>query len=163
MAAYFLLTLAAQLTTLPLMAYYFKRISLTALIANPLILPAQPPLMVLGGLSVITGLVFPPVGQLMAWVAWPFSAYTIRVVEWLAAIPHGSIPLSQVAFPLILLFYAILLTITFARSRLSQPTSQADSCCSTHDIRCGHSLGLESSIFCSRWLATCDHPGRGYG
>ena len=117
-AAYFLLTLAAQLTTLPLMAYYFKRISLTALIANPLILPAQPPLMVLGGLSVISGLVFQPLGQLIAWVAWPFSAYTIRVVEWLAAIPHGSIPLSQVAFPLILLFYAILLAITFTRSHL---------------------------------------------
>jgi competence protein ComEC len=38
---YFLLTLAAQLTTLPLMVYYFKRISLTALIVNPLILPVQ--------------------------------------------------------------------------------------------------------------------------
>ncbi len=118
-ATYFLLTLAAQLTTLPLMAYYFKRISLTALIANPLILPAQPPLMVLGGLSVISGLVFQPLGQLFAWAAWPFSAYTIRVVERLAAIPHGSIPLGEVAFPLILLFYAILLAITYTRSHLS--------------------------------------------
>ena len=34
--AYFLITLAAQLTTLPLLIYYFKRISLTSLIANPL-------------------------------------------------------------------------------------------------------------------------------
>ncbi len=116
---YFLLTLAAQLTTLPLMIYYFKRISLTALIANPLILPAQPPLMVLGGLSVLSGMAFKPIGQLLAWAAWPFTAYTIRVVEWLAAIPHGSIPLSQIAFPLILLFYAILFAITFTRSRLT--------------------------------------------
>ena len=116
---YFLLTLAAQLTTLPLMIYYFKRISLTALIANPLILPAQPPLMVLGGLSVLTGMLFHPLGQLLAWAAWPFTAYTIRVVEWLAAIPHGSIPLGQIAFPLILLFYGVLLVLTFTRSRFN--------------------------------------------
>ena len=63
-------------------------------------------------------MLFPPLGQLFAWVAWPFTAYTIRVVEWFAAIPHGSIPLSQIAFPLILLFYAVLFGITFARSRL---------------------------------------------
>ena len=117
---YFLLTLAAQLTTLPLMIYYFKRISLTALIANPLILPAQPPLMVLGGLAVIAGLLFLPLGQLLAWAAWPFTAYTIRVVEWMSAIQHGSIALGQVAFSVILLSYACLFAITFARSHLSK-------------------------------------------
>ncbi len=115
---YFLLTLAAQLTTLPLMIYYFKRISVTAFIANPLILPAQPALMVLGGLSVLLGMLIKPVGQLMAWAAWPFTAYTIRVVEWLASISHGSIPLGQIAFPLILVFYGVLFAVTFARTRL---------------------------------------------
>jgi competence protein ComEC len=116
---FFLLTLAAQLTTLPLMIYYFKRLSLTALIANPLILPAQPALMVLGGLSVLSAMIFKPLGQLLAWAAWPFTAYTIRVVEWLAGVPHGSIALGQVAFPLILLFYGLLFSITFAGSRIS--------------------------------------------
>jgi competence protein ComEC len=115
---YFLLTLAAQLTALPLIVYYFKRISLTALLANPLILPAQPALMVLGGLSILTGIVFHPLGQLFAWAAWPFTAYTIRMVEWFATIPHGSIPLGQIALPLLLLFYAILFALTFARSRI---------------------------------------------
>jgi competence protein ComEC len=115
---FFLLTLAAQLTTLPVMIYYFKRISLTSLLANPLILPAQPPLMVLGGLSVLAGMVLRPLGQLLAWVAWPFTAYTIRVVEWMATVPHGSIVLGQVALPMIVLFYAILLSLTFFHSRL---------------------------------------------
>jgi len=80
---YFLITFAAMLTILPLIVYYFTRISLTAFIANPLILAAQPPLMVLGGLSVLTGMIFQPLGQLLAWVARPFTAYTIRVVEWM--------------------------------------------------------------------------------
>jgi competence protein ComEC len=115
---YFLLTLAAQLTTLPLMIYYFKRLSLTALIANPLILPAQPALEVLGLISVLSGMVFHPLGQLFAWAAWPFTAYTIRVVEWLALVPHGSIPIGQVGFPLILLFYAALFSLTFAHEHI---------------------------------------------
>ncbi|NJD59031.1 MAG: DUF4131 domain-containing protein [Anaerolineae bacterium] len=116
-SAYFLLTLAAQLTTLPLMAFYFKRISLTSLVANPLILPVQPLLMVLGGLSVLTGLVLHPLGQLLAWATWPFVSYTIRIVEWLSAVPHGSVPLGQVALPLILAFYVVLFAITFFHTR----------------------------------------------
>jgi competence protein ComEC len=117
--AYFLITLAAILTTLPLMAYYFQRISLSSLIVNPLILPAQPPLMVLGGLAVLTGIIFQPMGQLLAWVAWPFIAYTIRVVELFSTIPHGSIPVSHIGLPLIIVFYLVLIMITFTRSKLS--------------------------------------------
>ncbi len=117
-AEYFLITLAAQLTTLPLMIYYFKRLSLSALIANPLILPAQPAVEIIGGLAVLCGMVLRPVGQLLAWAAWPFTAYTIRMVEMLATIPHGSIALGQVAMPSILLFYAGLFTLTFARNQI---------------------------------------------
>lgn len=117
-SAYFLLTLAAQITTLPLIVYYFQRISITSLIANPLILPAQPAVMVLGGLSILVGTIFYPVGQFFAWTAWPFTAYTIRVVERLATVPHGSITIGQLAFPLVLLFYAALFSITFIRARI---------------------------------------------
>jgi competence protein ComEC len=117
--AYFLITLAAQITTLPLIIFYFRRLSITSLIANPLILPAQPPLMVLGGLSALIGTFFQPIGQLFAWAAWPFAAYTIRIVEWLSGIRHGSIALGQVAFPLIIIFYITLFTCTYFRHSLS--------------------------------------------
>ncbi len=117
--AYFLITLAATLTTLPLLAYYFQRISVISLFVNPLILPAQPPLMVLGGLAVLTGIIFQPIGQLLAWVTWPFIAYTIRVVELFSATPHGSIPVSHIGLPLIIVFYLVLIMITFSRSKIS--------------------------------------------
>ncbi|HTX78671.1 MAG TPA: ComEC/Rec2 family competence protein, partial [Longilinea sp.] len=57
-----LLTLAAQITTLPVILLQFRRLSLSALIANPLVLPPQELLMVLGGLAVIAGMVFLPLG-----------------------------------------------------------------------------------------------------
>ena len=61
---YFLLTLAAQVTTLPIIAWHFHRISLSSMLANPLILPPQPLVMICGGLVVLVGLVFPWLGKL---------------------------------------------------------------------------------------------------
>lgn len=57
---YLLMTLAAQITTLPVILYHFQRLSLSAFVTNPLILPAQPPVMTLGGLAVMLGLVLEP-------------------------------------------------------------------------------------------------------
>jgi competence protein ComEC len=66
---FILFTLAAQITTLPLTAYYFQRLSLVSFITNPIVLPAQPPLMILGGLAMLAGMVWLPLGQLLAWIA----------------------------------------------------------------------------------------------
>jgi competence protein ComEC len=119
LSEYLLFTVAAQLTTLPIMAYHFKRLSLVSLIANPFILPAQPAVMVLGGIAVLLSLVWTPLGAVAAFVAWPFVAYTIRSVELFAQIPHGVIALGNFSLWLVLLFYLILLTWTFARSRIA--------------------------------------------
>ena len=109
-----LFTLAAQVTTLPLSALYFRRISLVALVANPAILPAQPAVMILGGLSVIAGSIWLPFGRALAWLAWPFVAFTIRSVEFFARWPLASINLGQLALPIILAFYLLLFGGTLA-------------------------------------------------
>lgn len=118
LSEYVLFTLAAQLTTLPIMAYHFKRLSLVSLLANPFILPAQPAVMILGGLAVLLSLLYLPLGQLAAWAAWPFIVYTIRVVELFAALPKGVIILGDFSPWFAVLFYAALLSVTFAGSRL---------------------------------------------
>jgi competence protein ComEC len=115
---YVLLTFAAQITTLPVIAYHFSRISLVAFLVNPLILPAQPPVMILGGLALLAGLVFQPLGQLLAYLAWPFVVFTIHVVEFFAPVPGAMLELGQIALPLILLYYALLFAWTFARPTL---------------------------------------------
>jgi competence protein ComEC len=117
---YVLLTLAAQLTTLPIMAFQFKQISLVSIIANPFILPAQPAVMILGGLAVIASLVIFPIGQIMAWMAWPLTAYTNRLVEFFDSLPHGVIYLSGFSLGYVALFYAALFTVTFGGSRLKE-------------------------------------------
>jgi competence protein ComEC len=117
---YFLLTLAAQLTTLPIMAYHFKRISLVSLIANPFVLPVQPAVMIVGGIAVLLSLIWLPLGAVAAFAAWPFVAYTIRLVELFDRLPRGVIILGDLSLWLVILFYVVLLTWTLARHRVRQ-------------------------------------------
>lgn len=115
-----LLTLAAQLTTIPIMAYHFQRISLVSFIANPFILPAQPAVMIVGGLAVLLSLVWLPLGQIAAWVAWPFVVYTIRMVEIFDRVPHGTIFLGKFSIWFVILFYVVLLSVTFGGAQLKE-------------------------------------------
>jgi competence protein ComEC len=119
-SVYILFTLAAQLTTLPILAWHFGRLSLVSLLANPLILPVQPLVMILGGLALLAGFVYLPLGGALAWAAWPFAAYTIRMVELSARLPHGVIVLGDFSILFVLVYYAILFLFTFSRGRLRE-------------------------------------------
>ncbi len=88
-----LVSLAAQIATLPITLGTFGRLSLVAPLANLLILPVQPAVMELGALAALLGLLFRPAGQLLAWLAWPFIAYTIRTVEALGGLPFAAVDL----------------------------------------------------------------------
>ena len=115
-----LLTLAAQLTTIPIMAYHFQRISLVSFIANPFILPAQPAVMILGGLSVLLSHAWFLAGQVVAWPTWPFVVYTIRMVELFDRVPHGTLFLGNLSIWFVILFYAALLSVTLGWSRFKE-------------------------------------------
>ncbi len=117
---YFLLTLAAQLTTLPVILYHFERLSLISLPANIAILPAQPPVMILGGLSVLLGSLAPFLGQGIAYLVWPFIAYTIRMVAWLAAFDQSVLVLSKVPLWFVAAYYLLMLALTVLWPRLRQ-------------------------------------------
>jgi competence protein ComEC len=115
-----LLTLAAQVTTIPIMAYHFQRISLVSFLANPFILPAQPAVMILGGLAVLLSLVWFPLGQIAGWVTWPFVVYTIRMVEVFDRVPHGTIFLGELSIWFVILFYALLFAVTFGGAQIKE-------------------------------------------
>lgn len=117
----FLLTLAAQITTLPILAYTFRQVSIISLVANVLILPVQPAVMILGGVALLLGLAWLPLGQLAAWLAYPFTAYTLAFVDVFARVPGASLVLGDVAPALVLIFYAALFSWTW----MSQKPAEA--------------------------------------
>jgi hypothetical protein len=45
----------------------------------------------------VGGLVWQPLGTLLAWLAWPFVTFTIVVVEWLARAPGSALDLVRVS------------------------------------------------------------------
>jgi competence protein ComEC len=86
-----LVTLAAQLLTLPLLLYHFQQLAVLSPLANLLILPAQPGIMIWGGLATLAGLLWLPLGQLLALPAWLFLTYTIAVVNGFGALPFAAV------------------------------------------------------------------------
>jgi competence protein ComEC len=82
-------TLAAQVLVIPVVLLHFGRFSLTSLVANALILPAQPPILTGGILTLLAGLAWEPLGRLVAGVPWLFLTYTTGVVELFAQFPFG--------------------------------------------------------------------------
>ena len=86
----FRLTLAAQLFTLPVILYYFHRVSLISPIANLLIEWSIQPIMVLGLTASVLGYIWLPAGFIPAWLAWVSLTYLIAVIRALAGIPGAS-------------------------------------------------------------------------
>lgn len=83
---YFLFTIAAQIPTFPFLLHHFKSLPLVSLLSNPLVLPAQPPVMILGSLSLLGAWIFQPLGNLLALLCQPFVSYTLWVIEWTSQI-----------------------------------------------------------------------------
>ena len=102
-----IVTLAAQILVVPLLAYRLGQLSLITLPANLIVLPAQALLLQLGALAVLGGLIWLPLGQLLGWLAWPFLTYTIRVVEWLARAPGAMVSVPQISPALLVLYYVL--------------------------------------------------------
>jgi competence protein ComEC len=112
-----LVTLAAQVATLPLLMAYFRQLSLVSLITNPLVLPAQTGVMVFGLLALGGGLIAIPIGQVLGWLAWVFLAWTLGVIHLFASVPNASILLDYVSPIWLVIYYAVLLGLTWYLKR----------------------------------------------
>ncbi|MCB0242116.1 MAG: ComEC/Rec2 family competence protein [Anaerolineae bacterium] len=92
-----IVTLAATILTLPLIAFYFGRVSVVSPLTNLLVLPVQPYVMIWGGLGTILGLIGESLNALwlaaQAAMTIPFLAlhWTVAVVEALAPLPFASV------------------------------------------------------------------------
>lgn len=125
-AEYGLLTLAAQAMTLPVIWVQFQRLSLIAPLANLLVLPVQPLLMIAAGTALLCGALLFPLGQAIAVLAWLAAAYTIRVAEALAQAPLAAITVERPALGWIVLCYGVLLAAPFLPGWLRSAASPGD-------------------------------------
>ncbi len=104
----FAVTLGAVLATLPLVAYYFKYISLMSLPATFFTLPAVPGIIVTSALTGLVGIFAPGIAEVPGWLSWLFATYVIEAVRLFAAIPFASVEM-KVGGPAVSAYYGILI------------------------------------------------------
>jgi competence protein ComEC len=119
-------TTAAVVSTLPLIALYFQRLSLVALPANLLVVPAFPFIMITSALVAIVGLVSGGSAALLGWVAWLGLAYMTETVRLLADVPFASLELRGFNMGHAVALYALLAVLVWAmrRRRPGQETAR---------------------------------------
>lgn len=125
-----IVTLAAQVTTLPVIVGYFGRVSLISLVTNFLILPAQPPIMTGGMATLVAGLAWEPLGRALALIPWLFLTYTTAVVRLTAAAPFASAETGALGRALAVVYLAVLAGALAwgalrRRGRVTMPTGRA--------------------------------------
>jgi competence protein ComEC len=107
-----LVTLAAQITTTPIILNIFGRLSVITLVTNFLILPVQSYLMLSGMVALLLGLLFRPLGQVAGWVSWVFLTYTIEMVRLTARVPFASVEVKMEGW-MMWAYYALLAGLTW--------------------------------------------------
>jgi competence protein ComEC len=112
-------TLGAILFTLPLIAFYFHRISIVALPANFFILPAVPGIIITAALAGIVGLFALPLAQVLGWVTWLSTTYAIKVNELFSALPFASVDV-EVGMPLVCTYYVLIAVALFLIAKRRQ-------------------------------------------
>lgn len=122
----FSVSFSATATVWPLIAYYFGTISPGGPVATFFTLPALPGVIVAGFLTGVTGLIFLPAAQVIAWIGWIFTSYVLLVVKvftFIPAIENQSIGILPIA-----IYYSVLILILrfiHRRSQNSEITSPA--------------------------------------
>lgn len=84
-------TLSAQVFTIPLTIMHFQRISLISPLSNLLIGWVLAPLTVWGFVTVVSGLVFLPLGRIFGLIIWIPLQYILQVIAITAQVPFSSI------------------------------------------------------------------------
>ncbi|MHB1317161.1 MAG: ComEC/Rec2 family competence protein, partial [Anaerolineae bacterium] len=122
-----LTTCAAQLFTLPIIWTHFGRISLLALLANVLVLPLQPLILVPGAALALLSVPAPGLGRLLGYALWLPLRWTILVARWVAGIPWASTAVPELPTAGAWLLYALLILLVWRLPFRSLPKEDAAS------------------------------------
>jgi len=102
------MTLAAQLGTLPLLIFHFGRLSLISPLANLLIVPLLPGIMIMGMVLVFVGLIWLPLAKIIAWPIWFLLTYLVKVVDYSSSIPLATIEFKSFSIIFLIGYYLVL-------------------------------------------------------
>lgn len=104
-------TLAAQILALPLILYAFGNLSIIAPLANVAMLPMVPSAMLFGALALLGGMIWLPLGQLLAPPAYLFLAWLTEGAKIFAQLPWAAVQLPPFPLWVLLAYYGIVIGV----------------------------------------------------
>jgi competence protein ComEC len=119
-------SLSAQLTTWPIVAYVFQSFSAVGVIANLIVVPVLPIVMMFGVGFILFGWAHPFLSSLFVWPAWVVLKGSYAVLEYLASIPYVAVSTSLVNVWVMIIYYIALVSIFFmlgAQKLINEPAS----------------------------------------
>ncbi len=118
-------TLSAQFAVSPVLLALDARLPVFSLAANLIVLPAQPLVMSLGGLSVLFGLVVPWLGELFGQLTWPLIALSNRTALHMSFNPYGLLRLPDYSAGVagVLVLFALIYASARQLRALTKPSS----------------------------------------
>ena len=105
-------TVSATIATLPLLLSTFHQLSLVTFMANGLVLPLQPPAMILGIAAVVAGVFYVPLGAAVGMLPYALLTATLRIVEWMGSWPWAAVPVYDFGPAQTIAYYLVLGGIT---------------------------------------------------
>lgn len=89
------MTIAAQITTMPLIIISFQQMSLVSVLANVAIAPSIPIAMALGFTGTMLSFVVFPIGHIINYYTWWCLEYVIQVATHLSHIPYATVEITS--------------------------------------------------------------------
>lgn len=102
------MTIAAQISTLPIILFHFGRLSLVSPLANILVTPFIPLSMASGAIAFLLSLFSDFLGKAAAGVTWIFLEIIIKVIFLCAKIPFASLEIGDFGLPFLIGSYVFL-------------------------------------------------------
>ncbi|MFH1453353.1 MAG: DNA internalization-related competence protein ComEC/Rec2 [Armatimonadota bacterium] len=106
-------TLGAQIMLVPVLIYYFGRISVTFIIANLLLIPIVEILLPLGLIHIILGFILPCILPLTSIICYSLSFMFLKIIYFLNKVPFSLIGFSKPGSLTFILFYSSLCAILY--------------------------------------------------
>lgn len=101
-------TIAAQLGTLPLMAYYFGQVSVISIGANLLLMPTMGMLLSLGITGILLGLILEPLGMAVNLFTNGLLSYQITLIRLLQKMPGAFMEVGTFHFAWVVGYYIMI-------------------------------------------------------
>lgn len=117
------MTMAAQVLTLPIIIYYFGVVSIIAPIANVLIVPILPYIMMSGFAAMLVGIINVSLAKVIVLPAFLGLSFLLNTVEVLTNLPHTYFVVEKVGLQFVFVYYFILIVLWLKKKTVKHSTT----------------------------------------